>query len=149
VLAGRIPGFGKRDGRLWVTDFSKRASGLLLPLNARHQRDFYRISSPENDPVVEKLYSKIEDGIAPILRGIQEKLRGSTEPELERLYASMAIQWTRVRAFRPNLLSIAQTVNRAAMKKVLRRPASWEKLLKFGAQRRRPSNLCADPSPQW
>jgi len=122
---------GRKDGRLWVTDLNRRKQWPATPPNAGHQRDFYRLSSPESDPViVEKLYSKIEDRIAPILKALDEELRCPTARELEGLCVFMAIQWTRVPAFRPKMLSIAHTVNRATMKKVLKSPASWKKVLK-------------------
>jgi hypothetical protein len=122
---------GQKDGRLWVTDFNRRRQWPTSPPNAGHRRDFYRVSSPEHSPViVEKLYSRIEDGIAPILKALDEELRGPTALELEGLCMFMAIQWTRVPAFRPKMLSIAHTVNRATMKKVLKSPASWRRLLK-------------------
>ncbi|HWY20125.1 MAG TPA: DUF4238 domain-containing protein [Candidatus Acidoferrum sp.] len=122
---------GQKDGRLWVTDFNRRKQWPTTPPNAGHQRDFYRVSSPVHDPViVEKLYSKIEDGVAPILKSLDEELRGPTEQELEGLCVFMAIQWTRVPAFRPKMLSIVDTVERAAMKKALKSPASWKKVLK-------------------
>ncbi len=57
---------GRKDGRLWVTDLHRRKQWPTSPPNAGHRRDFYRVSSPEHDPViVEKLYSKIEYGVAP------------------------------------------------------------------------------------
>lgn len=65
-----------------------------------------------------------------MLKAVDKELRGPTEKELEGLCAFMAIQWTRVPAFRPTMLSIAHRVNRANMKKALKSPASWKKVLK-------------------
>src|SRR6266853_3306867 len=122
---------GQKAGRLWVTDFSRKKQWPTTPPNAGHERDFYRVSSPQDDPViVEKLYSKIEGGIAPILKALDEEQRGPTHQELEGLCAFMAIQWTRVPAFRPKMLSIAHKVNRATMKKALESPDSWKRALK-------------------
>jgi hypothetical protein len=122
---------GQSDGRLWVTDLHRKKQWPTTPPNAGHRRDFYRVSWPERDPViVEKLYSRVEDGVAPILKALDEDERGPTAQELEGLCAFMAIQWTRVPAFRPKMLSIAQTVNRATMKKVLKTRGSWKRTLK-------------------
>ncbi|MGA7217900.1 MAG: DUF4238 domain-containing protein [Candidatus Sulfotelmatobacter sp.] len=122
---------GQKDGRLWVTDFKRKKQWHTTPPKAGHRRDFYRISSSEHDPVVvERFYSKIEDGIAPILSALDKELRGPTPQEIKGLCAFMATQWTRVPAFRPKMLSIAHRVNRATMKKALASPASWRRLLK-------------------
>jgi hypothetical protein len=122
---------GQKDGRLWVTDFKRNKQWATTPPNAGHRRDFYRVSSPEIDPViVEKLYSKFEDAIAPILKALDEELRDPTKQELEGICAFMAIQWTRVPAFRPTMLSIAHKTHRTTMEKALKSPASWKKVLK-------------------
>jgi hypothetical protein len=65
-------------------------------------RDFYRLEAERvDDPVIaEKALSQIEDAIAPILRRIDQETRGPTEEELVHLLYFMAIQWTRVPAFR-------------------------------------------------
>ena len=77
---------GQKDGRLWVTDFNRKKQWATTPPNTGHRRDFYRVSWPGHDPVmVEKFYSKIEDGIAPTLKALDEELRGPTEHEIEGL----------------------------------------------------------------
>ncbi len=122
---------GQKDGRLWVTDFKRSKQWPTTPPNAGRRRDFYRVSFPEIDPVfVEKLYSKFEDRIAPILKTLDGELRDPTKQELEGLRAFMAIQWTRVPAFRPNMLSIAQKIHRATMDKALKSQASWKRVLR-------------------
>ncbi len=80
---------GQKDGRLWVTDFNRKRQWPTTPPKAGHQRDFYRVSSPEQDPVVvEELYSKIEDGIAPVLKALDEELRG---PDTTRTRRTMCV----------------------------------------------------------
>jgi hypothetical protein len=77
---------GKKDGRLWATDFKRRKQWPSTPPNIGHRRDFYRVSDPKTDPlIVEKIFSKIEDGIAPILKAMDEGRRGPTREELEAL----------------------------------------------------------------
>ena len=122
---------GQKNGTLWVSDLRRRKQWPTTPPNAGHRRDFYRLSSPVVDPVVvEKFYSKLEDGIAPILRALDQELRNPTMQELEVLCAFIALQWTRVPAFRPKMLRIAEKVNRATMDKVLKNPESWRRTLK-------------------
>lgn len=77
--------------------------------------------------MVEKFYFKFEDRIAPIIKALDEELRIPTKQELEGLCAFMAIQWTRVPAFRPTVLSIAHKISRRSMEKALKSPASWKK----------------------
>ena len=89
------------------------------------------MSEPYRDPVaVEKFYSTVEDKIAPILKDADRERRSPQGDELECLCVFMALQWSRVPAFRPKALEIAYKINRANMKRVLKSPASWGRMLK-------------------
>ena len=67
---------GERDGRLWVTDFSRRAQWPSSPANAGHIRDFYRLGEDAPDPVaVETFFGTLETNAAPILRSIDAERR--------------------------------------------------------------------------
>ncbi|MGB8733930.1 MAG: DUF4238 domain-containing protein [Candidatus Sulfotelmatobacter sp.] len=68
--------------------------------------------------------------LRPYLRRLTKSCAGPTRQELEGLCVFMAVQWTRVPAFRPKMLSIAHGINRATMKKALESPASWKRVLK-------------------
>ncbi|MGA8271396.1 MAG: DUF4238 domain-containing protein [Candidatus Sulfotelmatobacter sp.] len=121
---------GQKDGRLWVTDLRRRKQWLSSPTNAGHRRDFYRVSDESADPTAaEKLFSKIEDAAAPILRRIDEELRTPTRDELETLLFFMAVQWVRVPAFRPTMLAIADKYHRSEISKALKTRESWIRML--------------------
>jgi hypothetical protein len=49
---------------------------------------------------------------------------------MESLCIFMALQWSRVPAFRPKVLDVAYKINRANMARALRNPASWRRVLK-------------------
>jgi hypothetical protein len=122
---------GQKSSRLWVTDLKRRKQWPSTPVESGHRRDFYRLSAQQPDPVVvEKILSKIEDGIAPLLKALDGERRGPTEDELEGLLGFMAIQWVRVPAFRPTILGIADSIHRAKMSEFLRSPESWAQMLK-------------------
>lgn len=122
---------GQKDGRLWVTDLKRTSQWSSSPPNAGHSRDFHRISDPGADPVaVENFYSKIEDKIAPILKSLDQEKRPPTKNELEGLCFFMAIQWSRVPAFRSTMLDIAHRVDKANMAKALKSRDSWKRMLK-------------------
>ena len=121
----------EQDGRLWVTDLGRSKQWPSSPPNAGHSRDFYRISEPSFDPVTaEKFYSKIEGKIAPLLRNLNQEKRPPTKGEMESLCIFMALQWSRVPAFRPKMLAIAHKINRENMARALKNPAAWKKVLK-------------------
>ena len=123
---------GQKDGRLWVTDLKRRKQWSSNPLNAGHRRDFYRISDPAfGDPVVaEKLFSRIEDSIAPLFKMLDKQPRGPYRHEWESLFRYIAIQWIRVPAFRPTLLRIADGIHRRFFAEALKTPESWAAWLK-------------------
>jgi hypothetical protein len=122
---------GHKSGRLSVTDLKRRKQWPSTPAESGHRRDFYRLSAPHPDPVlVEKMLSKIEDGIAPLLKVLDDEQRGPNEDELEGLLGFMAIQWVRVPAFRPTILRIADSIHRAKFSEYLRSPESWARMLK-------------------
>ena len=123
---------GKKDGRLWVTDLKRRKQWPSTPVNSGHRRDFYRVSDPlAGGPVrFEKLFSRIEDSIAPLFKALDKQPRGPYQHEWESLFAYMAIQWMRVPAFRPTLLRIADGIHRRFLAKALKSPESWAARLK-------------------
>src|ERR1700690_209802 len=83
---------GQKDGRLWVTDLTRQKQWPSSPSNAGHRRDFYRVSEPQPDPViVEKILSKIENVIAPLLKTLDDEQRAPREDELETLSDFIAI----------------------------------------------------------
>jgi hypothetical protein len=121
---------GQKNGRLWVTDLKRQKQWPSSPINAGHRRDFYRLSASDVDPiVVEKAYSRLEDGIGPILRALDEDKRYPTDAELEALLTFIAIQWTRVPAFRPTVLAIADSIHRSFFAGALKSPEAWAKSL--------------------
>jgi Protein of unknown function (DUF4238) len=122
---------GGREGRLWVTDFKRQRQWPTSPTNAGHRRDFYRVSDEQMDPTgAEKLFSKIEDAVAPILKSLDEELREPREGELDHLILFMAIQWVRVPAFRPTILAIADSFHRSKISESLKSRESWARMLR-------------------
>jgi hypothetical protein len=122
---------GKKDGRLWVTDFKRQKQWPSNPENAGHRRDFYRVSDQEvKDPLAfEKLFSRIEDAFAPLLREMDKRPRGPFRDEWESLFMYIAVQWMRVPAFRPMLLRITDEIQRRFLAKALKTPETWEVFL--------------------
>lgn len=123
---------GEKDGRLWVTDLKRLKQWPSNPENTGHRRDFYRLSdSDAKDPVAfEKLFSRIEDTFAPMVRALDKRPRGPYLAEWESLFMYIAVQWMRVPAFRPMLLRIADDIQRRLMVKALKNPQSWATWLK-------------------
>jgi hypothetical protein len=114
-----------------VTDLKRRKQWPSSPINAGHRRDFYRLSNPETDPlVVEKTYSRLEDRIAPVLKSLYEDKRSPYKAELEALLIFIAIQWSRVPAFRPTVLAIADSIHRAYFSEALKSPEAWTRALR-------------------
>jgi Protein of unknown function (DUF4238) len=76
VLAGGFTESAQKDGRLWQTDVDAHRQWPTSPLNAGHQRDFYRLSDPREDPLaVETKLSEIEGTVAPILQRLDQERR--------------------------------------------------------------------------
>ena len=122
---------GQKTGRLWVTDLKKRKQWPSNPRNTGHRRDFYRIAGAQLDPVAfEKVFSKIEGVVAPILKRLYEKPRTPLDDELDGLLLFAAFQYVRVPAFRPVVLKMADSLHRGWMKEALKSPKSWAKILK-------------------
>ena len=122
---------GQKTGRLWVTDLKRGKQWQSNPRNAGHRRDFYRISHPQLDPVAfEKAFATIEGVAAPILKSLYKEPRTPVADELEGLLIFVAFQYVRVPAFRPVVLKLADSLNRASISKVLKSPESWAKTLK-------------------
>lgn len=121
----------EKDGRLWVTDFSRQKQWPSTPDNAGHIRDFYRLSDPAPDPVVvEKFFSILEDRVAPILKDIDRERRPPDTGELDVLLQFMAYQWVRVPRFRPFALEILDRITRERLSEGLRTPETWLTALK-------------------
>jgi hypothetical protein len=123
---------GENDGRLWVTDLKRQKQWPSNPRNAGHRRDFYRVSDPAfGDPVAaEKVFSRIEDSIAPLFKLLDKQPRGPYRHEWESLFTYIAIQWMRVPAFRPTLLRIANGIHRRFLAEALKTPETWAASLK-------------------
>ena len=122
---------GTNEGQLFVTDLVRAKQWSSRPANSGHQRDFYRLSTPELDPViVEKELSKIEGVMAPILKALDQERREPTDDEIESLIWFMAIQWVRVPAFRPMILGVADRFHRSQLSAALGSPESWAAALK-------------------
>lgn len=122
---------GDQDGRLWVADLGRARQWPSSPVKSGHSRDFNRISDPNLDPLyVEDFYSKIEGRIAPVFKALDRERRSPRPDELKSLCFFMALQWSRVPAFRPKMLGIAYRTHRATIARVLSSRASWNKLLK-------------------
>lgn len=123
---------GEKDGRLWVTDFKRQKQWPSSPENVGHRRDFYRVSDPAfGDPVAfEKVFSRIEDALAPVFKALDKQPRGPYRHEWESLFTYIAVQWMRVPAFRPMLLRIADGIHRRFFAEALKTPQSWAAWLK-------------------
>ena len=122
---------GEIDGRIWVTDFSRRNQWKSKPGKAGRIRDFYRIDHPNLDPViVEKSLSKIEAPIAPLLRALDREQREPNSDELDELMQFIAIQFVRIPPFRPFALGVLESVNREELAAALRTPETWAATLK-------------------
>jgi Protein of unknown function (DUF4238) len=122
---------GQKDGPLWQTDVDAHRQWPTSPLNAGHQRDFYRVSDPRKDPLVlEKKLSEMEGAIAPILQRLNQERRLPDADELSSLIVFMAIQFIRVPAFRPILLGFADSFLRSKLAGALITPESWEQTLR-------------------
>jgi Protein of unknown function (DUF4238) len=129
-LAGFTDG-GTQEAKLFVTDFKRGKQWGAIPGTAGFIRDFYRLEDEHaSDPVmVEKALSQIENEIAPILRGIDKEMRGPTVEEVEPLLYFMAIQWSRVPAFRPFILGVLDKFSNEQIGKELESPEMWKRAL--------------------
>jgi hypothetical protein len=122
---------GEKEGRLFVTDFKRRNQWGAAPGTAGFIRDFYRlVGEHAGDPVLaEKAFSLIEDAIAPVLRSMNSEKRGPTKEELEPLLYFIAIQWTRVPAFRPLVLNLFDKMSSEKIGEMLESPESLRSAL--------------------
>ena len=122
---------GRKDGRLFVTDLKRRKQWPSNPQNAGHRRDFYRVSDPKLEPIAfEKVFSQIEDAVAPVFRRLYEWPTVPNQAELDTLLHFAAFQSIRVPAFRPVLLRIADSIHRSTAAEALKSPDSWAEALK-------------------
>lgn len=121
---------GEKDGRLQQTDVKTGNQWPTNPTNAGHQRDFYRLSDPEKNPLlVESKLAEIEGTVAPILRRLDRERRLPDDDELGSLIVFMAIQWIRVPAFRPFLFNFTDTFMRDKLSDALSSQESWKRTL--------------------
>jgi hypothetical protein len=122
---------GDQDGRLFVTDFDRRKQWGAVPGTAGFIRDFYRLEDENaSDPaLVEKALSQIESEVAPILRAIDRERRSPMVEEVEPLLYFIAIQWSRVPAFRPLVLGIIEKLSDEKVRENLESPESWKRAL--------------------
>jgi hypothetical protein len=119
---------GTKSGRLRVTDLELKKQWPTTPPNAGHQRDFYRISQPGQDPgLFEKQFGKIESEIAPLLSSLYAKPRCLTPDEIASLQIFMALQYVRVPAFRPTILKMAERIHHRFLMKNLKSPKTTAK----------------------
>lgn len=117
---------GKKDGRLWVTDFSLKKQGVATPGKIGWLRDFYRLSDPAPDPVfIENQFSKLETAIAPVLKILDSERRAPRPDELDSLIEFMAVQWVRVPAYRPFAFRTMDSVVRKKLAEELHSPETW------------------------
>lgn len=123
---------GEKDGRLWVTDLKRRKQWVTTPQNAGHRRDFYRVSDQAfGDPVViEKLFSLIENAVAPILKTLGRGERRPNHHEWKSIFTYMAVQYIRVPAFRPTVLRMADVIYGRLFAELLETPETWAAWLK-------------------
>jgi hypothetical protein len=122
---------GENDGKLWVTDLSRKKQWLSTPDNSGHIRDFYRASDPSLDPVaVETALSRMEAIVAPILKAIDRERRPPREDELSEILQFMAIQFVRLPAFRIVALNVLEKINLEHMADALRSEESWAAAVK-------------------
>ena len=120
----------ENDGRLWVTDFSRRAQWPSSPANAGHIRDFYRLGEDAPDPVaVETFFGTLETNAAPILRSIDAERRPPNSDELDVLLEFMAYQFVRLPAFRPFVLQLQDRIVRGELERLLQTPETWRAAL--------------------
>lgn len=117
---------GEKDGRLWVTDLSRRKQWPSTPEKTGKIRDFYRFSEPVSDPVIaEKLYSELEAINGPILKALDKERRPPRHDELDELLQFMAFQWGRVPKFRPFILNVLDKYAREKLAESLQSRESW------------------------
>ena len=116
---------------MFVTDFKRRNQWGAAPGTAGFIRDFYRLEGEHvDDPLLaEKALSQIEDAIAPVLRSMNSEKRGPTKEELEPLLYFIAIQWTRVPAFRPLVLDLFDKISYERISEMLESPESLRRAL--------------------
>ncbi len=70
-----LEGFTDSDGFLFVHDLGRRRRPWRVrPVNAGHQRDFYRVDVPGEEPTIaEDALQTMEDAAAPLIRRVAEE----------------------------------------------------------------------------
>jgi hypothetical protein len=120
---------GEKGGMLYVTDLKRKRQWRCKPADAGHRRDFYRVEDPNlSDPLaIEKIFSKIENSVAPVFKALTKEKRGPKNGfELGLLLEYMAIQWIRVPAFRAILGRVMLSLFSDF---ALRTPEAWKMAL--------------------
>lgn len=121
----------EKTGSLWATDLLRRKQWPSTPAAVGHRRDFNRLEDPTKDPIViETLFSKLEETVAPILKQLTHSMRRPSDDELEELLIFVAVQWARVPAFRDVVLGLARQVSYKEIQHALRTRRSWIKWLR-------------------
>jgi len=109
---------GMKEGSIFVTDFKRGKQWRTTPDGCGHIRDYYRIPGP--DPVmVEKTLSKIEGLAGPVFRQMFEDRRGPVVEEWDNLFDHIAVQYSRVPAFRPYILGLTDSIYRKTITEAL------------------------------
>jgi hypothetical protein len=124
---------GEADGVLFVTDLTRKRQWRCRPSEVGHRRDLNRIDNPMlSDPLtIEKMFSGIENDVAPIFRALNEEKRGPKDSfELSMLLEYMAIQWVRVPTSRA---IIGSTVYSHVTDSALSTPEMWSNTLQKAA----------------
>jgi len=117
---------GENDGRLWVTDLSRRKQWATTPEKTGRIRDFYRLSEPAPDPVIiEKFFGGLESQMAPLLKSLDTERRRPDQDELDALVQFMAFQWVRAPKFRPFALGVLDKIAREGLAESLRSREAW------------------------
>jgi hypothetical protein len=101
VSAGLLAGFtegGTRDEMLWVHDLqARRQPWRARPENAAHERDYNRLETGEDDPlIVEDAHAELEDRALPIVRAIERTQAPPSGDDLKALLGFVAHLATRV-----------------------------------------------------
>jgi hypothetical protein len=117
---------GDVNQKLWVSDLERRNQWATTPANVGHQRDFNRLSDQYPDPLAfENFFAEVESDVAPILRRSFPSQEELYKDEFETLLVFVALQFIRVPAFRPKLLTIAEKIRSSQLREDLASKETW------------------------